>query len=456
MKRLYAGSATNSERARLPLKVQGSQGNNSSLTTPALSSPRSTLRVPQSKIRIALYSHDAMGLGHARRNLLIAQTFAASPCNATVLMLAGAGEAAAFDTPEGVDCLTLPALCKSLDGHYSPRNLDVSFQRLISLRANTIRAALQAFDPDVFIVDKLPLGIAGELEPALQHLYSTGRARCILGLRDVLDDPDTVRREWESAGNDQALLTYYHAVWVYGDPSVYDLASEYSLSPEVAGKVRYTGYLDQRARLGLSQEEVSRKLADLHLPEGRIVLCLVGGGQDGGRLAEAFSQAPLPPDTYGVIVTGPYMPTSIKKRLHKRAMSNMNLRILDFVPEPAILLARADRVIAMGGYNTTGEILSFEKPALIVPRVKPRLEQWIRAQRLHDLGLLDVLHPDEVSPEALGRWLALEIAPRASVRDKVDLDGLSRLPYLLGEALALPVQPAQAAVLRGGAEYAAI
>jgi hypothetical protein len=60
----------------------------------------------------------------------------------------------------------------------------------------------------------------------------------------------------------------------------------------------------------------------------------------------------------------------------------------------------------MGGYNATIEALSFGKPTLIVPRVRPRLEQWIRAERLRVLGLVDVLHPDELSPDRLSRWLA--------------------------------------------------
>ena len=42
----------------------------------------------------------------------------------------------------------------------------------------------------------------------------------------------------------------------------------------------------------------------------------------------------------------------------------------------------------MGGYNTFCEVLSFDKPAVIVPRTKPRLEQWIRANRAEELGLV--------------------------------------------------------------------
>ncbi len=59
------------------------------------------------------------------------------------------------------------------------------------------------------------------------------------------------------------------------------------------------------------------------------------------------------------------------------------------------LIAGAKAVVAMGGYNTYCEILSFDKPALIVPRVAPREEQLIRAQRASELGLIEMLLPEE-------------------------------------------------------------
>jgi predicted glycosyltransferase len=71
--------------------------------------------------RIALYSHDTMGIGHLRRNLLIAQVLAGPPGSATILLIAGAREAGAFALPSGVDCLTLPALYKTATGRYESR-----------------------------------------------------------------------------------------------------------------------------------------------------------------------------------------------------------------------------------------------------------------------------------------------------------------------------------------------
>ncbi|MCJ8297543.1 MAG: hypothetical protein MJK13_01210 [Pseudomonadales bacterium] len=55
------------------------------------------------------------------------------------------------------------------------------------------------------------------------------------------------------------------------------------------------------------------------------------------------------------------------------------------------LMANAEAVVAMGGYNTFCEILSFDRPALILPRSKPREEQIIRARKAQALGLLTML-----------------------------------------------------------------
>jgi predicted glycosyltransferase len=397
--------------------------------------------LPARKWRIALYSPGMFGLGHMRRNLLIAQTLARSAFDAAILLVAEARQANAFALPAGVDCLTLPALRKDVDGQCQPRYLDLPLADLTALRASVIRASLAAFEPDVLLVDHLPRGAARELDPALEHLRANGSSRCLLGLRDVLQDPETVRREWDLTASEDAIRAYYDAVWVYGDPAVFDTVRECHLPDDVAAKVRYTGYLDQRARTGCAEGESTEWWAELGETPDRLVLCLVGGGQDGAFLAEAFVQAELPPGTTGVLLTGPFMPPEVLFRLRRRAAERARLRVHGFVTDPELLLRRADHVIATGGYNTVCEVLSFEKHALIVPRVGPRREQLIRAERLRDLGLLDMLHPDEVTPGALSEWLARDKGSKPQVRERVDLNGLARIPTLLAEVLAASAHP---------------
>src|SRR5687767_14957365 len=154
--------------------------------------------------RIALYSHDALGMGHMRRNALIAKSLVEGPAHAAALLISGAKESDAMSLAPGIDCLTLPALIKDPNGSYRSRNLAIPRSDLIDIRSRTIKAALEAFRPDLFIVDKLPRGAFGELDAVLESLQREG-TRCVLGLRDILDDPATVEREWRDSRSEEAV-----------------------------------------------------------------------------------------------------------------------------------------------------------------------------------------------------------------------------------------------------------
>ena len=395
------------------------------------------------RTRVAMYAQGMVGFGHIRRNASIAQALRQSDLKPAIVMIAEAWQAGAIPLPAGADCVTLPALRREFDGTYNPRFLDVSDRALIALRAKVIRTAIEAFEPDLLIVDHWPLGAALELARTLALLRQHGDTRCVLGLRDVLYDPETTRRFWGDPANMDAIREYYDSVWIYGDPAVYDAVREYDLPREVAEKVHYTGYLDQCPRLHLAGTTAP---APMSLPQGRLALCMVGGGHDGDALVEAFFQAELPPDTTGVVVTGPLMAREIRQRLRRRAARRSRFAVLDFVPETAPLIQRADRIIAMGGYNTVCEVLSFEKHALIVPRVAPEPEQWIRAERMRDLGLLHVLHPDDLTPKALTQWLARDLGAAPATRRRIDLDGLARIPALVRDLLGEPVRAVAPAI----------
>jgi len=85
-------------------------------------------------------------------------------------------------------------------------------------------------------------------------------------------------------------------------------------------------------------------------------------------------------------------------------------------------MAAADVVVSMGGYNTVCEILSFGKPSVIIPRVGPRLEQWIRCRRLADLGFVTTIHPGEVTPERLMDEVLRMLTANATTRPDVSLN----------------------------------
>ena len=373
--------------------------------------------------RIALYSHDAMGLGHVRRNLAIAETLARD--GASVLLIAGTPEVRSFAVPKGIDYLVLPGVAKMRNGAYATRSIRLGFEDLTALRGATLEGALSALDPDLLVVDKLPLGVANELAPSLRLLSERGGTHIVLGLRDVLDTPEVVRQEWALAGFADSVRELYDEIWVYGARDVYDTASAYALPDEVP--VRFTGYLGRRRGLDA---------APAPLPDDRpLQLCVVGGGQDGYALAEAFARAPLPRGSRGLIVTGPFMPSYEREALARLCARRDDMATVDFVSESEPLLAAAANVVAMGGYNTVCELLTLGTRALIVPRVRPRREQAIRAECLRERGLVDVLDPAELSPRAISDWLSRRPRRPAAAVAPVDLDGLRRIAKYTRELL---------------------
>ncbi|GMT41711.1 MAG: membrane protein [bacterium] len=380
-----------------------------------------------------------MGLGHVRRNLLIAHAVSMSRLKPDILIVSGATETHQFTLPPGVDCLTIPSLYKELDGTYRSKRLKIPLKELIAIRTNAIYSAVSAFNPDLIIVDNIPRGAFREMNPTLKRFSAVAGTHCVLGLRDIKDDADTVHREWDRGNCLEAIRKYYDEIWVYGDSDVYNPVEEYSLPADISAKIRYTGYLDQKIRLELFNKKTSKSnVGEKHdRLVSRFVLCMVGGGQDGCKLASAFVKTELSGDLSGVLLLGPHMDHELRNKLSRQAEKNPKMRIIDFHPEPTLLIKKADFVVSMFGYNSAAEILSFNKHALVVPRVAPRTEQLIRAECLSRLGVIDMLHPDKLNPQAITDWLnKKQNSPDSKCEHNIDMQGLKRIPEFIESLFA--------------------
>ncbi|CAN5712227.1 hypothetical protein BH23DEI1_BH23DEI1_12060 [soil metagenome] len=391
-------------------------------------------------VRIAFYSHDTLGLGHTRRNLLIATALTRIGMQVDILLITGTHAARQFALPPGADCLTLPSLRKDLDGSYASRSLDMPLAEIVDLRSRSIWAALKAFKPDLFVVDNVARGAAGELDLSLRKLAKKARTRCVLGLRDIQDAPEVARSQWASQRTAETLANYYDAVWIYGDPDVHATLDGRDIPSSLRDSIRYLGYFDPRVRIEPHERLSDEASAIVSWASGRILLCLVGGGQDGWRLADAFARVTFAPCERGVLVLGPFMHAEARRTLHAVAAVRHDLRVVDFLSEPAELLPYADRVISMGGYNSVLEALAYERPLLVVPRVEPRQEQLFRAMRLREMGLLDVVHPDALDSRALEAWLRRDVASPAA-RTRLDFAAAERLQPAIEDVLGRPLVP---------------
>ncbi|CAM5199550.1 hypothetical protein ARD30_03665 [Bosea thiooxidans] len=403
--------------------------------------------------RVLIYSHDTFGLGHIRRCRAIANALIASFPHISVIIISGSSVISSFQFGDGVDYVRIPGVEKRGDGGYEPHHLNLDLGGTIRLRSDIIKQTVLSFDPDVVIVDKEPVGLRGELKPALDILRRRG-ARIVLGLRDVLDEPAKLLEEWHHGGALEALDSYYDDIFVYGLENVYQPLAGLPGQHRFADKVRYMGYLKRAVPSPMPPNRYPR------ITKQPFILVTPGGGGDGAGVIDWVISAyetdptiPLP----ALIVFGPFMSREKRKDFAERIARNPKLEGLGFEPRLELLMNRAHCVVAMGGYNTFCEVLSFDKPALIVPRVKPRLEQAIRAQRAEELKLIDMLYDPsqtgegERDPAVMAAALhALPRRPPPSQAFMPDLlDGLPAISRALADDLSSPVRSrmlAQAAI----------
>jgi predicted glycosyltransferase len=383
--------------------------------------------MPQSSKRILVYSHDSFGLGHLRRCQTIANSLAAAMSNVSVLILTGSSIVGSFEFHPRVDFMRLPGILKRPGGDYVSSNLDMTIEETAALRSAMIRTAAEEFDPDLFLVDKEPLGLRGEVEATLELLKRRG-VPAILGLRDVMDDQELLAAEWRRKNAVAALDEYYNEIWVYGPRRFYDPLAGLALPQAVRHKMVFTGYLRRMA-------QHLQKMSPPRLPFGEngYILVTAGGGGDGAELFDWVLRAyeydtDIPYPAY--IVFGPFLEADHQRAFFERAARLERVAATDFEAGLEQLMKGAVGVVAMGGYNTFCEILSLDKRALIVPRTKPRLEQYIRAARAQELGLSQMLVDDgrrepRGMAEALRR-LPTQARPSNSMMPGL-LDGIENL-----------------------------
>lgn len=378
-------------------------------------------------LTVAMYSHDSVGLGHTRRNRAIAFALAAAfPGQTNGILIAGNRQATAFDLPEGWDWLVLPGFSRTEAG-YGARHVGMSTAELAQLRSNTIAASLVSIEPDLFIADRHPFGVHGELEPALDLLRAAG-CRTVLGLREVLDAPEVVAAEWQAIGGGARVNEYYDAAWVYGDREVHDALATGEVPAEMAPKAQFTGYLTPPWE-GTGLRETPW--------EEPCLITTVGGGSDGYRLASLAAQAEAPAGVHHLVITGPQMPEADFHRVVAAAeASGHGAEVTRFVPDLPGLLRRAAGVVCMGGYNSVVEVLATDTPALVVPRVARRAEQRIRATAVSRAGGVDTRLLDELSATELSTWLHAAVG-KTVARGHLDRGGLCRVGQLAQELMGV-------------------
>lgn len=375
-------------------------------------------------VRVLMYSHDTFGLGHLRRCRTIAHAIVERFKGVNVIIISGSQIAGAFDFRARVDFVKIPSVIKLYNGHYDSIGEYIDVEDILMMRKLIIQRTAEAFQPDLFIVDKEPMGLKGELEPTLKMLKSTG-AKTVLGLRDVMDSSLLLKAEWTPKSMLPKMNEFYNRIWVYGPERFWNPLAGLDLPQGLEDRVHYVGWLQR--------ELPAYHSSDMHFLPEDYILVTAGGGGDGSQMMEqvlAAREHDWQNDYPIVMVLGPFMRPESRERIRLRASRLANVLVIDFESRLEVVLERAIGVVGMCGYNTFCEVLSFDRKALFVPRTHPREEQFIRASRARELGLCEMLTPEEASiPDVMARALR-RLPEMANPSDRLarnDLSGLDRI-----------------------------
>lgn len=370
--------------------------------------------------KILLYSHDTAGLGNIRRTLLLAETLLAQYPAAAILIITGSPMIHAFRIPDGIDYIKLPCLDRIEADRYEPRFLSACTEEVKNTRRTLLTNAILGFSPDLMIVDKRPAGVDGELLDALQAIKRRRlKTRLVLGIRDILDEPEHTRVSLKKSGCFTTIEQYYDEVWIYGERTIFDASREYAFPEAVARVTQYCGYLKRPTTL-----------APPHSGPPNI-LVTTGGGGDGSAMIAAYLDGllslPRRLALRSTVVFGPQMPVFRRTALQEQFGYMTDVTFLDFEADLTRRYAEADVVVSMAGYNTVCELLSFGRRAVLVPRAEPVREQLIRARLFSARGYFDMVEPQELTSENLMAKVLSSLAQGPHMETSVDLGGLPRI-----------------------------
>jgi predicted glycosyltransferase len=377
-----------------------------------------------------LYSHDGFGLGHLKRNYNIASALLAKAPDVNVLLIASCSTIGQIELLPGMDLIKLPSLKKVGDECWEPRTLHVSCDDLMKGRRAIIKSSIEWFEPDLILVDFMPRGVYGELDDVLAYIRRRyWGVKCLLGVRDIIDDPARLRRRWIEDRSYTQLTSSFDHVLIYGAESIYPTVSVYELENIVGIDTRYVGYVS-----GVRGRTNTFPSFDLAV--------VGGGGADAfpmiSRVLEALRKLGAKCPTT-IIATGPLMSAAERHQLDELAV-NLPVELRTGPVDQVAIMASARALVTMAGYNTVIETIELGKSSLIIPRPGPSAEQTIRAQRIAELGIASTLPLAQATPIKLSKQILQLVAETGNKRaqtytDIFPVDGAANAAAFILEAV---------------------
>lgn len=266
--------------------------------------------------------------------------------------------------------------------------------------------------------------------------------KMVLILQDIIDSPILIKEIWKKRGYFEAMEKYYDQIFVLGSPRVFDPRKEYGFSSSLCAKTKFLGYI-RRSR-GMQKSTTIRSQLEIG-KKAPFVLVTSGEGDDDveffNEYLDGLEQVTESTDFTSILVLDAEMSNEDRASIRSRARNFAKVRTLDATDDLMSYMEAADLVVSRGGYRSVCEILTLNKAAIVIPRVELVQEHSIRASRMAHLGLLTMIHYDELTAKGLVGTIqrALKEKKRAYARVvPLSLDALPHLADAVANLLQIP------------------
>ena len=389
--------------------------------------------------KIMFYCQYLAGMGHLVRSTEIIRALTE---DFEVCLINGGQLVPGFEFPQGVRVVHLPAVWE--DGNkLKPVDSSLTIEEVKESRKQKILDTLEKFQPDCIVTECFPFSkhkLKFELSPMLEQAKASERKITIVcSLRDLImtqpiPEDARIRRQQRVC---KLINRYYDLVLFHGDSKLLRLEDSFPPVANLNCEVYYTGYVAAAANNNSSY--IAEDLIGLNQSEPTIVAS-VGGGRHGYPLLQAILAAsPILKTAIPHKIccfAGPFMADSEFQQLQQAATNRDNVVLRRFTPRLTEYMEQADLSISLGGYNTVMNILKTGVRSLLLPSLNEHQadEQSIRAQKLANLGILDLLQGDDLEPIILARKITSSLK-KAPSQNSFDLDGAKATSSMLKQLL---------------------
>lgn len=351
--------------------------------------------------KIMFYCQYLSGIGHLIRSTEIVRSLVK---DFRVYFINGGPPIQGFEIPPQVELIELPALWLE-DGNFAVSD-GFNVEDIKEIRKNQLITIFDRVQPDCLITEFFPFGrhkLLFELLPLVKYIKSTKPdTKIVCSLRDVIGKVSDPQEEETIC---YLMKEYFDLLLFHSDAKFQTFAESFPRHQDIKCEITHTGFITQSLQKTYGNVQVWGDN-----PAAKILVS-VGGGRIGYELLEAVVEASAllaKSINHKIqIFTGPFLPEEKFSKLQEAALNRGNIKISRYTSQFIDYMRKADISISLSGYNTTMNILTTGVRAIVVPLSHDNQdkEQLERTQKLEKLGIVEVIHPDNLNPAHIANML---------------------------------------------------